>query len=138
MIQRIQSVFLLLSAGVLGSNFVFPFASSTNKAQIHFEDGLFTMQDNPLLLGLVISIAVIAFIIIFFYKNRQLQLRLSLVSLLLIGACMVLLLTTFLKFSEYSFGLGVYTPIVALIFTILAYIYIKKDDKLVKSMDRLR
>ena len=138
MIQRIQSIFLLLSAGVLGSNFVFPFASSSNKDQIHFEDGLFTVQDNPYLLGLVITSALITFIIIFLYKNRQLQLKLSLLSFLLLGACMGLLFSTLPKFIDYSLGLGVYTPVIALVLTILAYVFIKKDDKLVKSMDRLR
>jgi len=35
-------------------------------------------------------------------------------------------------------GLGIYPPIVALIFAVLAGRAIGKDDKLVKSMDRLR
>ena len=35
-------------------------------------------------------------------------------------------------------GLGLFLPVAALIFAVLANLFIKKDDKLVKSMDRLR
>ena len=138
MIQRIQSIFLLLSAACLGSNFAFPFAHSDDKTQMYFEDGLFNIQDNHILLLLIVLTAALAFLTIFLYKYRLWQIRLSLITFLLIGATMGMLIMSFLNFKEYLFGLGILTPGLALIFSILAYVYIKKDDNLVKSMDRLR
>ncbi len=39
---------------------------------------------------------------------------------------------------EINDGAGLYMPIISLIFGVLATRFIKKDDKLVRSMDRLR
>ena len=43
-----------------------------------------------------------------------------------------------LKEITVSYNVGLYTPIGSIIFGILAGRYIKKDQKLVSSMDRLR
>lgn len=138
MIQRIQSIFLLLCAGSLGSNFILPFASSANKAQQYFEDGLLSIQDNPLLIALVGLTAVLAIIDIFLYKNRPLQLKLALGLIFLIGVVIGLLGISIFNAQDITISLGTAAPIVGLIFATLSYFYIKKDDKLVKSMDRLR
>ena len=138
MIQRIQSIFLLLNAIVMGINFKLPFATSSNTAQTLFADGLYNVNDNHIILGLVGLSIVLSLIIMFLFKNRKLQLKLSLVSFIVIGALIGLLVLDFSKFQEYTIGLGTGSPVCALIFSTLAYIYIKKDDKLVKSMDRLR
>ena len=40
--------------------------------------------------------------------------------------------------SNYSFGLASITPYFAIVFILLACLGIQKDEKLVKSLDRLR
>ena len=42
--------------------------------------------------------------------------------------------------SEYTLNvqLGIILPVIALIFDLLAYFRIKKDEKLIKSLDRIR
>ena len=71
MIQRIQTIFLLLSAGALGGLFALPLATSATKAAAGiFQDGIFNIQDDLIMMiitGLAILIAVIA---IFLFKNR--------------------------------------------------------------------
>ena len=138
MIQRIQSVFLLLCAAILGSNFAFPFATSTEKSQLYFEDGMFNIFDNTIILTIVSALIVLLLIILFLYNKRSLQLNLGYLGLLLIGGLTGYLGITLYRYSDISFGLGSLTPVIALVFLGLALSYIKKDEKLVKSMDRLR
>ncbi|MEE9371985.1 MAG: DUF4293 domain-containing protein [Saprospiraceae bacterium] len=138
MIQRVQSIFLFLSTGALGSVFVFPFASSPDKTQEYFSDGIFNVHDDVILLGLIVTTVIACFVTIFLYSNRKLQLNLCLLSLFLIGGVFGMLIYSFSQLKDFTFDLGIASPILGFVMTILAYIFIKKDDKLVKSMDRLR
>ena len=144
MIQRIQSIFLLLAAGASLGLFGLPFASGSDTEQnVLLADGVFNLQDH---IGLIIAFAgagALALIAIFLFKNRSLQVKISLASLLfIIGG---IGWGTYLLFSQagesinsLSIGLGTFLPLLGIILTIVANRYIKKDDKLVKSMDRLR
>jgi hypothetical protein len=146
MIQRIQSVFLLLVSGAAFSLFGLSFANSAkviaNSAL--FSDQTFNIMDDKVMLGLFCAAGALAFIAIFLFKNRTLQSRLAQLAILVIlggtgwGAY---------KFTQdaaaqasdavqYSFGLA--SPVLAIIFAILAIRFIKKDENLVQSMDRLR
>ena len=138
MIQRIQSVFLLLCAGVLGLNFLFPFASSNTTTQKYYEDGVFNVLDSSLILGLNSASILLILIILFLYKNRAAQIKSSILGFALIGALMGSLLYEITQMTDYAFQLGCVTPLVAVLLLILAFVNIRKDDKLVKSMDRLR
>jgi drug/metabolite transporter (DMT)-like permease len=138
MIQRIQSVFLLLCAAILGCNFAFPFASSSNKSQLYFEDGIFNLFDNSILLTAISVGIVLILAIVFLYKNRSLQMTLSYIGFFLLAGLTGYIGAHLYKSSDVSLQIGSFIPIVSLIFLGLAYRYIKKDDKLVKSMDRLR
>jgi hypothetical protein len=92
---------------------------------------------------IVILVAVLSLITIFLFKNRKLQL---LFSVILTGLISVLILVSFYYsysvISEYDAtfvpGVKMALPFLQLIFSILAYRGIKKDDQLVKSYDRLR
>lgn len=145
MIQRIQSVFLLLASGSLFSTFALPFATSAEKGEGLLADKVFDIMDHPALLGLAIIGGLVAAMAIFLYNNRSLQLRLTLLTivsaiLLPIVACLLVLTesATVNDTAVYEEKLGIAMPIVAIIFSALAYRNIKKDDRLVKSMDRLR
>jgi hypothetical protein len=92
---------------------------------------------------LLILIAAISLITIFLFKNRKTQLKLSVVLIML---SIILLLAVasyaFLLSGKYNsllqFRVNLLFPVLVLIFSILAYRGIKKDEELVKSYDRLR
>lgn len=87
---------------------------------------------------------LVALVSILLYKKRKLQIKLCNINVLLIILFyiafaiylyteMELLHATFLRISY-----GIVLPLIALIFNILAAIKIKVDEKLVKSLDRIR
>ena len=144
MIQRIQSVFLLLAAIILGALFKIPFAMSDQAASPFFEDKLFNAFDHIVLIILVSLGAIIALVSIFMFRNRNLQIRLGYIGI--ICSVFLALVAFWLVYSnadtmgevniEDQFGL--YMPFLALVFFILANHFTKKDQKTVESMDRLR
>ncbi|MEM9548304.1 MAG: DUF4293 domain-containing protein [Bacteroidota bacterium] len=145
MLQRIQSIFLLLTSGAFFSLFGFDFAISNKSLEGVFADQVYNVMDNPILIGLAALGGILALVSIFMFKNRPLQLRLGyllmILSVLLLVAAILLMLGEGLPTNVGDIvddSIGMYIPIVALITTILANRYIKKDDNLVKSSDRLR
>ena len=144
MIQRLQSIFLLLSSLFFGSQFFTAFATTTTEVQGIFSDLLYNIYDNPILLGLVGLGAVISLGAIFLYNNRSLQLKMTNLSLVLaVIFPLAAGILYFLQVSESSslvpnLSIGTFTPLGSIIFGALAGRYIKKDEKLVSSMDRLR
>ncbi len=146
MIQRIQSVFLLL-AGLAGLGLLrLPFASTaqTIPASSLFQDSLYTIQDHPALMGLFLAGAALALIAIFLFKNRKLQGNLARISFIAILIGFILAIVFFMNdvayqgAAEFEDDYGIFLPFVSLIFLILAMRGINKDEKMVRSMDRLR
>jgi hypothetical protein len=88
-----------------------------------------------------IVLAVVAFIAIFLYNNRKLQMKVVLLSILLSVVLIGLFifgLTQHIGIQNYVFKIGAILPVFILLFNVLAYFSIKSDEKLVRSMDRLR
>jgi len=143
MIQRIQSIFLALSAACFGSLFGFPFASSSATNNGVFSDQLYNLHDHTIFLvltGLGVALSLAA---IFLFKNRVLQIRLVIFSIIayvsLIASAILIFMNLQLPESlEVSDQAGIYLPFVGLVFSALAIRSINKDEKLVQSMDRLR
>ena len=132
MIQRLQSVFLLICGGSFFGLFGIPFASSSVAIPNLLGDMEYNIQDSPVLLGLTILGGVVSLLAIFLYKNRILQMRLSyIVTVLSILLPLVAILliynegTITTQADKINDGLGIYFPILALIFSILAARYIK-------------
>jgi len=145
MIQRIQSIFLLLSSGSLFGLFGLPFATSSVIIPHIFSDLVYDIYDSPLLIGLCIAGGLLSFVAIFLYNNRGLQLKLANVSTvvsILLPLLAILLIynerTATTQFDKIQDGFGIYLPVLALISSILAARFIKKDENTVRSMDRLR
>jgi chromate transport protein ChrA len=146
MIQRIQTIFLLLAAGSLGSLFAFPFATTPGpEAKGIFTDSVYNLYDNIGLLILVVLGILVALISMFSFKNRIRQMRygyLGVIISLLIPVIAFLYFTSQIgKMDEAQHtadALGIISPFVALIFFLAANYNVKKDEKLVRSMDRLR
>lgn len=154
MIQRIQTLFLLAVAISVTFLMFIPIANVVVEQNI-WQLSAFQFNDaagNSLgfvPIGIVaILVILVALISIFLYKNRGLQIKLSKLNLLLIS----ILLVGCVFFSEIiidkddlvfstatvNYQFAVALPIIALIFNYLAIHFIKKDDKLVRSADRLR
>ncbi|MEK7253572.1 MAG: DUF4293 domain-containing protein [Bacteroidota bacterium] len=146
MIQRIQTVFLFLAAICGFSLLGLPFAKTPQAVQTSalFADAKFWAGDN---IGLIVLFAVagaLAIAALAMFKNRLLQIKLSRVSLIsgILGLVLAVLLfwmdTKNLAAAEIQDGAGAYLPFGFLLFVILAIRFIRKDEALVKSTDRLR
>jgi hypothetical protein len=84
-----------------------------------------------------------AVVAIFLYKNRKLQKKIIffdiMLELILIISVFILLLPVVQHNSAIlKPGYRIIMPLLSLIFLVVAYLGIRKDDELVKSYDRLR
>ena len=158
MIQRIQTVYLSLAVIALALIFAFPLAQffSENGAYVFSVTGLKNMVPGepeaftamvffPLII-VTAGIALLTVFTIFEYKNRPFQIKLTNISVL---SSIALIMGVFFFYipmiekkinivPDYSKAFGIYLPLVALVFLIMANRAIKRDDKLVRSADRLR
>ncbi len=135
MIQRVQTIYLLLVALLAGIAINY-FPLWTNSGVT-----LFIKDDNSFLIPFVL-VAVLAVITIFLYKNRQNQFvtvrLLLLINLILLGLLIYRLLNLPGEPQGTEKGIGLLVPIVAIVLLFLANKAIRKDEELVKSVDRLR
>lgn len=150
MIQRIQSIYLLLAASALGLQFVLPYASApatvVTDAAGTFNDGVFNVIDRPGMLILTGLACAIALISIFMFKNRSVQSKLTSVGSITVAILAVTLAYQFSKMInetgaamsnvQYQGGIGM--PAFSILLLWLANRAIRKDEALVKSSDRLR
>ena len=99
-------------------------------------------RDEPLVLGLIAVSVILALIAIFSFKNRKLQFvinRLNIVSnFVLLGVFVYRSLTLSGETLVSEKGIGVLFPIISIVFLVLANRAIKRDEDLVKCVDRLR
>ena len=136
MIQRIQSVFLLLSAGIsAGLIFVFHLWITNEDIKIFAIDELEYF-------GLFISSAALSLLSVFMYKNRKLQFVLGRLNIILNFILLGFFAYQSLNISGEALvsekGIGIFLPILSIVLLALANKAIKKDEDLVKSVDRLR
>lgn len=141
MIQRIQSIWLLIVALAAFATYTLTLYVGKLAAG---SDRTFLLADNFLLVIMIIAIGALAIVCIFLFKNRKLQFRLSVLGVLFsIG----FLFLEYLKVEEFkkdnnivsgSYQIGALLPVVMIIFFMLAAKGIYKDEKLVKSLNRLR
>jgi purine-cytosine permease-like protein len=148
MIQRIQSVWLLLAA--LFSAGTFMFDVLTVKYMFNNEEiktGIQLLEHpNYLLIAIAIFTVALPAIAIFLFRNRKQQKWMAVFCIVLHIAFIALYIVTKdsatvihkppVHTNAYAFG-G-FLPVFAIIFLVLAIKGINKDEKLVKSLDRLR
>ena len=141
MIQRIQSVWLFLAAAAsfLTLRFSFYSGNIVKDGQPKTFSRL-VATDDMLLTICTVATGLLALVAIFLYKNRKLQLRLCLIALLLSGLNLVLFYIQIKKFVplEGNYDLTAAIGIAVPLLIILAIRGIYRDQKLVKSLDRLR
>ncbi|MBL1409621.1 DUF4293 domain-containing protein [Sphingobacterium faecale] len=157
MIQRIQSIWLLLAAIIILGLFLFPYLNYTDLvglgkkllvtgsyAAVNNES---VKQESYVLQS--IATAVLGFIpilTIFLYKNRKRQLMLIFIEIVLIclfGIWLFMSSKDTLSlisqpFGAQNIGVGFFLLPVAIVFLAMAIGGIRKDEKLIKSADRLR
>jgi amino acid permease len=95
------------------------------------------------LLVIIVLIAVISFTAIFFYRKRKIQLKMAIAIIFLaVVSIGLIVFYVFLMTSKHNAvlvpGIKMFIPFLILIFAILAYRGIRKDEALVKSYDRIR
>ena len=143
MIQRIQSIFLALATLAAGGLLGLPFAS-TPEAEANsslFADSVYNINDHLVLLVSFLLAGAFSLIAVFLFRNRKLQMNLSVLAIIstIIGLGYGIFIFLSDPESESAgFEIGSLLPLLILIFIILGWRNIKKDDKLVRSMDRLR
>ena len=136
MIQRIQTLYLLIviaiSAGLI---FVFDLYTDKNQALVF-------AKDDYLYLVLFLGSALLSLISIFSYKNRKSQFVLGRLNIILNFILLGVFVYQSLNLSGEALvsekGIGLILPIFSIVFLVLANKAIKKDEDLVKSVDRLR
>lgn len=144
MIQRIQSIYLLLIAVISGGLiFVFNLWTLANGTQEFvldvFSKSEFTFKLIPISF---FATSLIALITIFNFKDRKKQFVLGriimLINLFLLGLLIYLSLTLSGETAVSEKGIGMFLPVVIILLAVFANKAIKKDEDLVKSVDRLR
>ena len=93
---------------------------------------------NFFLLALTGASVLISAITIFLYKDRKTQLKLAIVGIMISIVLLVLYFTQLRKFSNGNFALTSILVLAILIGYIMAAKGIRRDEKLVKSLDKLR
>ncbi len=136
MIQRIQTVFLGLAALCAGLlPFQFSLWTESEGAEIF-------AIDNLVILSAFLVIAALAIIAIFLFKKRQNQFVLNrlnmILNLFLLGFFVYRSLNLSGETAVSEKGIGMLIPVFSIVFLVLANRAIKKDEDLVKSVDRLR
>ena len=162
MIQRIQSLYLLVALTALSLLFFFPLAEVKLNSVLSVPVELGGFQDN-LMEGIrvgqywFLGFTILTFVIfagmiwvLFSYKNRVRQMRLAKVVSLMLVLLLGLLLFGLDQVASSMhpahdgnepivfYQWAVYMPIVSLVFTTLANRAIRKDEALVRASDRLR
>ncbi|MFZ9170873.1 MAG: DUF4293 domain-containing protein [Sediminibacterium sp.] len=136
MIQRIQTLWLLLASICAFASVKLPFYYGS--LEVPGPTITITPYDNFMLLVFVIATALMALVSIFLFSNRSLQIKMCIVGLIL---SLANLMHYFLYMKNFKTGgLSLYSALSFLVpvFFILAIMGIYKDQKLLKSLDRLR
>ncbi|MCF8217487.1 MAG: DUF4293 domain-containing protein [Bacteroidales bacterium] len=155
MIQRIQTVYMFLGVLVTAAIFLVPIASFGTADGEMFQyklmnfDSVFDLglKQQQLITPVITNwlTGLLLLVNIFLYKNRKLQKRILMIivviNLATLGSSFYVAdqierLSTIA--SQATYQIGIYLPLVNMVLLVLANNAIRKDDKLVKSADRLR
>ncbi len=155
MIQRIQTVYLLIVAGLFIALLFLPLGLVQSGSALYTFDvsGLNTIAQPQQLIyptwsvmAINAIIIMISFVIIFLYKKRILQMRLCVFnSILIICFCALFGFYIWYLGQQPEFAdiklmlrLGASFPLISLVFNYLAIRAIGADEALVRSLERLR
>ncbi len=136
MIQRIQTLWLLLASACAFASFKFSYYSGTNaKGLSPYE---LKANESFLLMLTTVAVGALALLTIFLFKKRGLQLRLCVLGILLEALLIFLYYREVKTFTQGTYSLTAILHSIIVISFFLAARGIFKDDKVVKDSDRLR
>ena len=162
MIQRVQSIFLAMAAIAMGLMLFFPLwqKASIETSEVATLDAFHLTYEvldpitgsahnilkNTFYIALLGSLsAALSIYSIFQYKNRLRQIQLGALNSLVIGITLGTLMYFVFKAEtlleptqQGNYLFGFYLPLAALFCNFAANRFIRKDEKLVKSMNRIR
>ena len=131
MIQRIQSIYLLVA--------VISMTLISFKVPVYaLNETLFMAQDDTKMFVLTIIGAIFSLLGLFMFKNRKFQMKLIRLTVLI---QMIIGIRIFMLFNKFEVVLNnsfLFLMAFTLIALIMAYRGVKKDDDLVRSVDRIR
>ena len=133
MIQRIQSLFLLICS-ILNLLYCYHlcFGNEISKFFLDIESNI----PFEVIFLFPLSISLISFYNIFKYKNRQTQFVLNRLSIIICFVFIGILIFVFDVISSFKFmNLA---PLFSIVLLVLANRAIKKDEDLIRSIDRIR
>ena len=137
MIQRIQTFYLFIVAGI-SAGLIF-----LVNLWVTIGEVVVFAKDEIVYFSMFMASAILALIAIFMFKNRKFQFvlgRLNIIlNFILLGLFVYRSLSISGETSDVSEkGIGILLPIFSIVFLVLANKAIKKDEDLVKSVERLR
>ncbi len=133
MIQRVQSLYLLASSGLLFSLFFRPLMRNLDGETV-----LKFTQYWPFLIFVIVTF-VLSFFSIFIYKRRIQQMRICIYNMLVLLAFQGwIAYMYFTRLDGVVFTISAVFPIVAGIFVFMAFRKISEDEALVQGMNSLR
>ena len=160
MIQRIQTIFLILYIVALVSTFFFPVWQKISFNEDNTVDLIVTgyvsgvdlnrgsestLYDNFFISGIILISCLVAIISIFSYKNRLNQIKLGALNSLITSILIIYFLYEIFYNEMYieindkiSFLISFYLIFLAIFFNFLANRFIRKDELLVRESDRIR
>ena len=154
MIQRIQSLYLLISSAICTILIFSPLASFRQGDQIAAE--LFSygvkkvgnadllISYNPVILVVLVTIsAMLGIFTIFQYKKRPLQVLLSTFNIIILLVMLGMMVYYCIVISQglngsINYYIQAIFPFISIILLFLAIKSIRKDEKLIRSVDRIR
>ncbi|GAB5400588.1 MAG: DUF4293 domain-containing protein [Aureisphaera sp.] len=136
MLQRIQTIYIVIAALIIGALYVW-FPALQDEA-----GNAILSKEDPIILGLMGAVVLLCIVSILNFKKRQLQFVLNRLSIILnfvlLGVFVYRSLTISGETLVSEKGIGMLLPIISIVFLVLANKAIKRDEDLVKSVDRLR
>jgi hypothetical protein len=152
MIQRIQTLFLLGAAIFMSLMLFIPIAEFTlsdgrvftaQSSGLVDEQGELAVRTTPVII-LIIVTAALLLLNVFLYKRRKLQIRFCVYAIILEFGLIGLMyyfwvvIVRQLEMGDVWIKLPAVFPVVAIILTYLAFRGIRRDEILIRSMDKLR
>lgn len=136
MIQRIQTVWLLLAAAIVFFTIRLPFYSG--KDSVDFTYKTLTGTTSLLILILSSALGTCILVTVFLFRQRKLQSRLVWLCIIIEVLILYLYYRQISLFSEGGLAIWAILHPVILIFLVMAVRGIRRDSKLIRESDRLR
>lgn len=155
MIQRIQTLYLLIAVGVMVVTLVCPVALMNVDGELvtlsafGISDSVGKLSNMSIFMGIQLALStLLPLVTIFLFKNRVLQIRLCGAELVMLLGCLAIMgvsiwrmyktLADSFEWTMFVVRLPVIMPVVAFVLVLLAMRATLRDELLVRSLDRIR